>query len=173
LLDAERKLHRKHPVVLKILGSMAWSLYQQERLEESLAWYIWLQRVRKNVLGRSHYSTMGALKGIAEIYLKKGRLEEAEEMFLTAYHEREKVLGTNDSLTINAQYSLLRVLEIRYKGKNGDIAQEHQKRVIEFLVTIYRANEKFLGKIIWWNMTFTLWIPLQWDIKRQRITTKL
>lgn len=100
-------------------------------------------------------------------------MEEAEEMFLTAYHEREKVLGTNDSLTINAQYSLLRVLEIRYKGKNGDIAQEHQKRVIEFLVTIYRANEKFLGKIIWWNMTFTLWIPLQWDIKRQRITTKL
>ncbi|KAF8536461.1 hypothetical protein BDD12DRAFT_694128, partial [Trichophaea hybrida] len=92
---AERKLHRKHPVVLNILGSMARSLYEQGRLEESLAWYIWLQRVRKNVLGRSHYSTMGALIGIADIYLKKGRLEEAEEMFLTVYHEREKAFREN------------------------------------------------------------------------------
>ena len=145
LLDVERKLPRKHPAVLNILGDLAWRLYLQNRFEESLAWYIWLQRVRKNVLGRTHPSTMGALKGIAHIYWKQERWEEAEEMFRTVYHEREKALGINDYLTMNAQDSLLDALEDRYKRKYDDVAQERQEVVIEFLRTVYHANKKFLG----------------------------
>ena len=111
LTAAWSSLPKRHPAALTIVGDLAWSLFLQRRLDESMMWYEWTLAARKHVLGPSHPATMGALMGIANIYDLIGRHEEALKLLKKVYNARLKRLGKHDWLTLNAVENLAISLE--------------------------------------------------------------
>lgn len=101
LADAWSRLPRRHPGPLAIVGDLAWSIYYQERYEESLRWYRWALDFRSKVLGKTHPATMGAFLGIGLVQECRGHYDEAFDLYKVALAGREKRLGRSDVLTLN------------------------------------------------------------------------
>lgn len=111
LADAWSRLPRRHPGPLAIVGDLAWSIFNQKRLEESLQWYRWALDARSKVLGKTHPATMGAVFGIGLVHELQGRYDEALELYEIALAGRKKRLGRSDVLTLNVVNSIVGLLQ--------------------------------------------------------------
>jgi hypothetical protein len=95
---------------LYIAGILASSLHSVNRFQESLHCYQWLENARTELLGRQHYSTLGAVLGIARNYDSLNNSAGAVSLMWKAYEGRQKKLGDNNYYTINAKSYLVNIL---------------------------------------------------------------
>lgn len=93
----------KHLRVLTILGDYAFALWNDAEKASALKLYMWLYDARKQVYGKNHPATTGALLGIG---LCLSSCEQSFDYLRTAAEMRERIHGLEDTFTQNAYQQL-------------------------------------------------------------------
>ncbi|KAI3326449.1 kinesin light chain 1 [Xylariaceae sp. AK1471] len=82
-------------------------------------------RLREEVLGREHPSTLSSMNNLAMVLRSQGKYEEAEKMHRQTLNLREEVLGREHPFTLNSMNNLALILE--KKGKYEEAEKIHRQ----------------------------------------------
>lgn len=87
--------------------------------------------------GPDHYDTLFAVKGLADVYHRQGRLKEAEEQYEHVIRGRTRSLGDDHLSTSNARYCLAHVYYDQKRWADSE----------DLLLNVVERSERVLGAV--------------------------